>query len=392
MIRFHIKEYIKNIKFNFSFVLIITFMMCSSIIFISNVDEQTKLYRFSKEYIDENSVFIDFANAAFISCIDNRNKVLISQNISGEVGANQRVTLTVYQEELVKKYPIKVDAGENINLKDKDVIEAVISYNPYGIDVGDEIDFKIYGGNEDTVRIKIVGLVSEGQKLFTELSGIKKDMIYEDFFPVYSFEQTGEVRMFISETDKDKIPDLDNVSLFRNGIVNPYSEEEGKILRENLVNYEKENFGFVVADIYPQGSEIVSRSIISYKSIVMKYIPLTMFILVLFMVCIIGIVMVKVNMDIKYYGILSLCGMSSFKLVLCMFIQMLINSILACIISVNLCVIQNELNFIGKINCNIDEVEILVVAAIGIVITLITVIETGVIFKKNTIIQIMRNR
>lgn len=75
-----------------------------------------------------------------------------------------------------------------------------------------------------------------------------------------------------------------------------------------------------------------------------------------------------------------------------MFIQMLINSILACIISVNLCVIQNELNFIGKINCNIDEVEILVVAAIGIVITLITVIETGVIFKKNTIIQIMRNR
>ena len=107
MIRFHIKEYIKNIKFNFSFVLIITFMMCSSIIFISNVDEQTKLYGFSKEYIDENSVFIDFANAAFISCIDNRNKVLISQNISGEVGANQRVTLTVYQEELVKKYPIK---------------------------------------------------------------------------------------------------------------------------------------------------------------------------------------------------------------------------------------------------------------------------------------------
>lgn len=390
MIRFQIKEYMKNIRFNIAFVFIIFFMMCSSIILISNVDEQTKLYKVTNEYINKNNVFIDFSDAMFIDSLNEKDMILVSQNVVGEFGPDKQATVTVYQKELIEKYPIKLDLGRNLNCKDNDIIEAVISYNPYGINVGDTIDFFVYGENETKVKIKIVGVLSEGQRLFTELSGIKKDMIYEDFFPVYSYEQTGEARLFISEFDKDKIPNVDDLSIFRNGIVNPYSDEEKQLIHEKLVKYEKENFGIVMTEVYPTGEEIYERSLIAYKNIVMKYIPLTLFIIILFTVCIIGIVMVKVSMDIKYYGILSLCGMSKRKLVLGALVEMLINNLLACILAVNLCIVQNEFEIIGKINCNIERMEELLVVAIGIVITLITGLETMGILKKNSIIKIMK--
>ena len=57
MFRFGISEYIRNWWFNLCVVLIMVVMMLISTIFISNIEEETKIYRLANKYIDEDSIF-----------------------------------------------------------------------------------------------------------------------------------------------------------------------------------------------------------------------------------------------------------------------------------------------------------------------------------------------
>ena len=57
MFRFGLSEYIRNCWFNICIILIMILMMLISVIFISNVEEETKIHRLASKYIDEDSIF-----------------------------------------------------------------------------------------------------------------------------------------------------------------------------------------------------------------------------------------------------------------------------------------------------------------------------------------------
>lgn len=83
MFRFGISEYIRNWWFNLCVILIMVVMMLISTIFISNIDEQTKIHRLASKYIDTDSIFVANVFDDFYKEISMEKNMLISQTFLG---------------------------------------------------------------------------------------------------------------------------------------------------------------------------------------------------------------------------------------------------------------------------------------------------------------------
>ena len=111
MIRFGMYEYVRNIWFHLCIVFIMIIMMVITTVFLSNVDRQTRLYRLTEDYLDENSIFISFADAKLLEELKQVDKVLVAQTVSGYVEQNSEekiISTAVYSEEVMKYIKPKV--------------------------------------------------------------------------------------------------------------------------------------------------------------------------------------------------------------------------------------------------------------------------------------------
>lgn len=60
MIRFGIKEYVRNLGHNLCIILILLVMMITSAALISNLDQENRVHRLADRYMDDDSLFLSY--------------------------------------------------------------------------------------------------------------------------------------------------------------------------------------------------------------------------------------------------------------------------------------------------------------------------------------------
>lgn len=400
MFRFGISEYIRNWWFNLCVILIMVVMMLISTIFISNIDEQTKIHRLASKYIDTDSIFVANVFDDFYKEISKEKNMLISQTFFGNQGDNTgTIRASVYSKEVMEGIKPRLDSGTYPSKvkKDNDTVVALISNNPYGIKAGDTFEYNISYKEDEKIKVNIyvAGVISDGQRLYTDLGHIDSNMTFEDFFQIYSYEQEEEVRLIIPEEEIKKIKNIETASAFYNIIINPddtMSAEDKRNLKDKISNYEKEVLQSIPSDsLYPDAEDIVYRSNEKYKGTLLKYVPLTVIVLVLFLISITGIVTIKTVRSIRYFGIMYICGMNYTKAQFMTILEMTFNSVLAFAFTTNLLALQKQFKLVGKINCNIGMLQMLFMLSVCIIIVLWSGQTTKNVLKGNTPIEIIKN-
>lgn len=400
MIRFGISEYIRNFWFNLCMIILLLVMMVISTILISNVDEQMGPYRLAEKYMDEESMFLSEVLPEHMEELKSYGEVLAVQTIYGRIAEDDysSIIATVYTEEVMNKIRPSLDFGRYpMNVKsDDNTIRVLISHNPYGIKAGDTFAYAVntIDGENLSVQIYVAGVISEGQKLYTEIDHVFRDMTYEDFFPIYSYEQTEKVRMLIPEEELQKIPVEKVFSMFCNIMINPdddLSDKERAVIWEKIKNYGIDYTSTGVETPYPSALELVERNDILYKNILMKYLPLCMIVILLFSISIIGMVTIKTVKSTRYYGIMYTCGMRYITAQIIAGMEMVFNCVMAFMSTVVLLTLQKVFNIVGEINCNLDAAELIIMVCVCVVTVVGSILATRGVLKEHTPVEILIN-
>ena len=401
MIRFCINEYIRNFWFNLCIIMLLLVMMIISTVLISNVDNETGTYRLSEKYMDEDSMFLSRVFSERMEELNTYGEVFAVQVFNGvvRVGVEHSVVVAiVYSEEVMEHMKPRLDSGtypEAVKSNDN-IVRVLISHNPYGFKAGDTFTYEIFtvDGKSIEIPVYVAGVISEGQRLHSELQSVSVDMVYDDFFPVYSYEQTEMFRMIILEDEMQKLPEDSLFFYYGNIIINPdddLSTEERTEIWEKIVNYELEFSSTQIPASYPSALELVERNNIVYKSIIMKYLPLSIIVILLFCISIVGMVTIKTVKSIRYYGIMYTCGMQYSGAQLTAGMEMVFNCVLAFIMTITLLTLQEKFDIVGEINCNLDTLEVLVMLGICMIMVVGSVLTTRGVLKEHTPVEILKN-
>ena len=399
MIKLSFYEYIRNCWYNMCIIVIMIVMMVVSTTLISNIDEQTKVYRLSERYMDDDSVFFTTVGAELIEQMDDYGDILISKTLYGQVGDNEysNIIASIYTPEVMDYMEPILDAGiqpDDIQT-DKDTISVLLSYNPYGLEAGDTFTFDIFVfDREITINAYVAGILSEGQRLYTDINVMYNDATYKEFFPVYSYEQTENVRMIIPETELWKIVGVESAISCHNFIINLDDElttEQRNEAKKILTKYNEEELNGTGAVAYPKASDLVERSTIMYNSIILKYVPIAIIVILLFCICIVAIVTVKNIKSLRHYVIMYTQGMHYGSVVLMAGLEMIFNCVMAFIGTVSLIKLQNKFNIVGEINSRLNDIELLLMLGICAVIIISSLLTTRSVLREHTPVEILKN-
>lgn len=400
MVNFVTKQYVKNIWYNILTVIIITFNIILCVIFASNISSQTKLYRLVKPYLNENSLIINTIYEEKKIDINNLKKVENTLMTTELFCHSQELVklrnCVVYNEKIMEEFAPRLSSGKLINSKfeSDEKLQVLISENSEGLGVGDILKLKFTDKTMNYVPIEaeIVGVISNGQKLFMSSNNVFNNMGYEDLYLTYSYNQLEEPIILTTQKEIDAIgKELDGfngqcIVKFDEDI----SEEEYRENYLHVVDMESKT-GIASVDMYPSSEVLTERMELSLKSTLMKYVPLTVAVFILVIICVVGIIAVKTSNSIKYYGMLYICGMPYHQAAAMTGIEMVINSVLAIVMSLSLIKIQNKLSLIGKINCEIGVVQSALMMGLCIVVIFVSILMTTVIMKEKTASQILRD-
>ena len=399
MIKLGISEYIRNCWYNLCIIFIIIVMMIVSTTLISNIDEQTKVYRLAEKYVDNDSLFLNMIDATVLEQMNDYGDILIAKTIQGHVNDDEYsgIFANVYTSQVMSYMKPMLDSGVQPDAvsNGKETISVLLSHNPYGLEAGDTFLFRMYAEPSDIViKVRVAGIISEGQRLHTRIKYMFSSATYKDFFPVYSYEQTEEVIMIIPESELGKIPEVNNAMMYNSFIIDLDDDLslEKKIEAENILQQynEKELHGMGNA-AYPKPTELIERSNIMYNSTILKYVPIVIIVVLLFCICIVAIVTVKNIKSLRYYVIMYTHGMYYGTVVLMAGVEMVFNCVMAFIGTVALIKIQNTFNIGGEINCHLNDVELYLMEAICVVIIVSSLLTTRSVLKERTPVEILKS-
>ena len=392
MIKFGISEYIRNFWFNLFSILLLIVMMILTTGMISNIDEKAGMYKLARKYMDYDSMYLASVEGKYIEELKEIGDVNYVQTIEGDCGISKPIRGCVYTNEIMKNMKPKLEYGtypDKVTV-DGNTVKALISDNPYGIKAGDTFTYSVSTLDEPVqVNVYVTGVIKEGQRLYISLSDIFLNMSYEDFFPVYSYEQTEDVRLIIPESEISKMPEAMTASLYNNVMINPKGEltqEERDTIYDRIVDYD-----ITGESPYPEPAELVNRNSNMFKIDLMKYIPLSVVTVLLLCISIIGIVNIKTAKSTRYYGIMYAYGMRYKKAQIMEGVSMTFNCGLAVIFTVSLIKLQQKLEFFGEINCNLNMPQVITIIGICFIIILCSVFAAKGVLKEHTPVQILKN-
>lgn len=386
MFKFALDEYVKNIWYNIISVFILAVSIIVSTIFITNLIQETKVYRLVKPYLDEKSIIINSANGIDVSLLSKVENTLMTHELfcmsDNQIGLN---TCVVYTDEVMKIMPPRLLEGQLIEKveADEDTLVVWISRNSGGLSTGDEITLNFFSATEEkTIKVKalIAGVIADGQRIFMSDTTISSNMEYDDIYCLYSHRQMGTPVVITTEDELSKIDEelygqnKKCIVKFQENI----TEEERLENYFKVVDMEEATHGHSSVGTFPESEQLYENMKASVRSTIMKYVPLTFILLVLITVCIMGIVLIKNANSTEYYRILSICGMSARGAVCITGLEMLINSILSIIIAISFVELQNKYVFFGKINCRLDSIQICVMVTICLIVILLSMLITRV--------------
>ena len=203
-----------------------------------------------------------------------------------------------YNDELIRRYRPYVGGGEWFDLNSTE-IQALVSENHYGWDVGDSI--QIIGNEDCLLTVRIIGMLKSGEKL-----------------PAMQHEHNGstDFNMFFSEPDAERtdIPKLlfSSSQLSNNGFIGQscrsalitYPEE----VSESQLDSDKKELlrlgGIFTTDL----KTIEEASIDYFLTQLSNYLPLLIVVLVLTFVSSISITALSTRQRLRDYTVYYICG------------------------------------------------------------------------------------
>ena len=288
MLKLGFKEYIRNSWYNIMTVFILVTMMIAVVIFMSNIERQTSLYRLTAKYLNKNSIIVDIAYEDISKALSKVEGVMYTREMNVAISEADKFDsykhMTVYSEVQMDMLPPRLEEGVLPNEidKGKDYLSVLVSKNPYGLKTGDTTVMTAIDvdGNEVEVNLYITGVMTEGQSIPYMPVGEEQNlsyMSYENFFATYSYEQSDTMLIIIPEKELDKI----QKKLFFNyrmAIIkydDDITEKEYEKNFEIVKDYEKQCFHFSRVDMFPKSEKIIENSKQILNATLKKYVPLT---------------------------------------------------------------------------------------------------------------------
>ena len=403
MLKLGFKEYIRNSWYNIMTVFILVTMMIAVVIFMSNIERQTSLYRLTAKYLGENSIIVDFAYEDISKALSKVEDVMYTREMNVAISESDKFDMykhmTVYSETQMDMLPPRLEEGVLPNEidKGKEYISVLVSKNPYGLKTGDTTVMRAIDvdGNEVKINLYITGVITEGQSIPYMPVGEEQNlsyMSYENFFATYSYEQSDIMLIIIPEKELDKI-EKELFFNYRMAIIkydDSITEEEYQKNFEVVKDYEKQYYNFSKVDTFPESEKIIENSKQILNATLKKYVPLTVATVVLILTCIAGITSIKTYNNRKYFGILHMCGMHYNNAVILTGMEMVINSIWAVVLTKVLVWVQQKYELVGIINCNPGTLTWMI---LGIIIVFTILLSMGMVRKnlrENTPVEVVK--
>lgn len=392
MVRFTIGEYIKNIWYNVVTILIFAATFIVSTIFLSNISAQTRVYRFLKPYLNDQSIIIAMLEGFDINTLSKVDKTLMTNELycySDDI--KKLSTCVVYNEYAMENMTPRLSEGKHIDKvkADDNTIKILVSENKKGVGAGDIVTLEFFDTNASIVKVNalVTGVIAEGQMLFMQNEYIKSDMSVEELYLSYSYEQMQYPVVITTEEEINKIANEVTGMNYRCIVKfqDDITQEERQDNYDKIIGYEMDKHGYSTGTaIFPSSEKLCDRMEANLERTLMKYIPLTVAVFILIIVCVIGMVSIKTANSMRYYGTLYICGMPYSSAVIMTGVEMIINAIVALVISISLITIQNKLSIVGTINCEIGSLQAVVIAVMCIVTIGISMLMTRIVLKEKT--------
>lgn len=403
MIKFTIGEYIRNIGYNIIsvFLLSVTFIACA--IFLTNLSAQQRYNDYLSEYLDENSIIIANLGADFdVTQLTDYEKATYTREFyCSSKQLNLLNTCLVYNEYDMEKLPPLLKSGRYISENDlnDDMMHVLVSENDSGVGVGDIIElafFSIEGAADSEmvyVPAKVVGVIASGQKLlYGNGVPISKTMLTKDIYGTYSFQQLGYTLVITTSNEINKLPEACVEENYR--CIIKFDENISATDREEnfrkVIEYEKAN-GSMRSDVFPDISEIVKMQKEELQDIFIKYVPLTIAVSLLLLICIVCMISIKNANSMRYYATLYMCGMPYQIAVKVSGIEMLFNNLVASSFAIIFVIIQNKRHLLGEINCDIGVIQVSVITAIIVVMILCSMLTVRKTLKERSPMNVLRD-
>lgn len=214
----------KRLAMNLLIVLEMTAAMIVFAVMISSILIRYTYYAPLKDIFESNGYFgllhFEYENkeknnlvhgAELGEYIGNPEKVISVNHlfIWGDSSGNNepsRSMCRAYSDEAIERFPPKLKKGRWLNTSDKaEAIEAVISENPFGWEVGDTLELGFYGPGDLYFPVEIVGELEKDAKIFGLGTGLNKEHDFNLCYSVYDYDYEEVPLMLLSSEYLDAL-------------------------------------------------------------------------------------------------------------------------------------------------------------------------------------------
>lgn len=397
--RLGFREYLKNFWFNFVSVLVLGVLAVSTVILISTVDKETRLYRLVQPYLGEQGDITSIMTDKTLQSLEQVEGVLMSSVGYFTYGEDAMFDVCVYNRDMEKYLePIMKDGTWVSNSKNQtDYVRVVVSGNAQGFKTGDIVPMTAILKEEGTsteFMVMICGVLEDGQSVYNTTHHAYEKMDHTALFQKFSAAQL-EVPLMI--TTEEELKKIDGDVYFEHGNVLIRYEDD---ITPEVKKANREKISLLYQDIYVMKylPDTVLTSLVflkqysesTIKNICLKYIPLIVVNFILITICLVGIVAIKTMVNMRDYGKLYLCGMKWSSGIQLSVMDMTVNCMLAGILSVILIKIQNQFELFEKIFAEFKIAQSMAMISMFGIIILFSAIVTGVILRTNTAMDMIR--
>lgn len=363
MIRFIRKDYVYNIFSHIVFILILALTMCSSGIFLSQINREKVLYDIVNRYSGDNMVYISVCNkdrydelTAGRKAMSFKSTTLYDESQVNIIDGREAYQVVVYPDKLIKELNLQLDSGKRkIDGNNDEYINVYVSKNSFGAKKGDIRT--AYSLNEEhpySVKYKIAGIISDNQTLMSIYGGFERiaEVNYTQMYDSYYYNENG-LLMIIPESEFSKIEKTaDGDYFYRNVLINmddmdsvQFDEYASELVEEGM-----EMFSGVNGVINLTENGFVSNSDKIYARENGKNIPIAIIILLMMTVCIDSILLIKLSNDKKTFGVIQILGMNNRKAAMPFTIEVIFDLIIGMILFYSIGKLQMKFKIFGNIN------------------------------------------
>ena len=329
------REFKKNLFMRIIIILQITIVFFCVVSISSIIGYFYNYYDNYKEYIDSKGIlfnlqYIKDDEGILYESSDKVEDVLVKADVVGcyypwsifkDANENEiELESIAYDKELLEAYTPELSEGRWLRDND-DVIEAVVSYNAYGLKVGDSL--KVYDTYmlqpEAAMTVKIVGVLEDGARItgFPEFS-MNRMEDYEDIYSdVYSDEYDYEpgggkkpiILMGIDNINKCMAA-YDNHSLERQMGGLCFVKYSDDITTEEIIENERLLGTYATYNAKEELSVVRENSIENIKKRIFAILPIFICVFVLTIISATVSCAISIKKQMRDFTIYGICGMN----------------------------------------------------------------------------------